>query len=461
MYEYEGYWLKKNTLLNNKYLILDVIDEGGMGIVYLGYDRVLRQEVSIKEFFPKRFATRMGGARNITIYKGRSAQLFSHGLEKFVNEARILAHFESLDCIVTVKDFFYENQTAYIVMERIKGENVKQFVESRGPMEPEDVLAIMKPILCSVAEVHKEGLLHRDISPDNIIVTTDGKGVLIDFGAARFSEMQDSKTMTVFFKRGYSAEEQYMEKSPKGAYTDVYGACATMYFMLTGIRPDESVKRLLRDRVVPLWQFKDIRMERYREQAIMKGMAVEARKRYSTMDELCFALYSDRKYAKRVRHCGATCILVAGAIAVMTQYTFSKKETVKVEKAVSAQVTPAATTGKKNDTQDSETTGQVVEMCNVVGIERKEAVRRLRNLNIKKLEIKIRWKTSSQKNKGKVISQKIPGKKVLNTNQKYTQLLTVGKGPKRKRKAESTAKPTPKPTKRPDNRNEFDGRLPW
>ena len=103
--------------------------------------------------------------------------------------------------------------------------------------------------------------------------------MLIDFGAARFSETQDNKTMTVFFKRGYSAEEQYVEKSHKGAYTDVYGACATMYFMLTGIRPDESVKRLIRDQVVPLWRFKDIGLKRYKEQVIMRGMAVDAKKK--------------------------------------------------------------------------------------------------------------------------------------------------------------------------------------
>lgn len=137
-------------------------------------------------------------------------------------------------------------------------------------------------------------IFHQDISPDNIILTKNNKAVLIDFGAARISEVRDNKTMTIFFKRGYSAEEQYIENSEKGAYTDVYGASATIYFMLTGIRPDESVRRLIRDQVVPLWKFKNIDMKRYKKQAIMKGMAVDAKKRYSSMQELCDVLYEKK-----------------------------------------------------------------------------------------------------------------------------------------------------------------------
>ena len=109
MREYEKYWLKKGTELNHKYEILDVIDEGGMGIVYLGFDKILQQKVSIKEYFPRRYAMRMNGEKAVTIYKGNSTELFEKGLSKFVNEARTLAHFEALDSIVMVKDFFYEN----------------------------------------------------------------------------------------------------------------------------------------------------------------------------------------------------------------------------------------------------------------------------------------------------------------------------------------------------------------
>ena len=426
MSEYEGYWLKKGTVLNKKYEILDVIDEGGMGIVYLGYDKVLQQQVSIKEFFPRRFAMRMSGEKKVVVYKGRSGELFSIGLEKFINEARILARFDSLDSIVMVKDFFYENQTAYMVMERIKGQNVKQFVESQGPMEPEHVLAIMKPILYSVGEIHKEGLLHRDISPDNIVLTPDNKGVLIDFGAARFSETQDNKTMTVFFKRGYSAEEQYVEKSHKGAYTDVYGAC----------------------------------LKRYKEQVIMRGMAVDAKKRYSSMDELCAALYSNGKSTgKWVKYGGIVCLLAACAATAIAQCSFFEKEDTTTEKSSSARVIATTKPVNKTYAPSPIPTRQTYRMCNVIGLKQSKAIKKLHTLNAN-LKIKVRWKISSKKNKGKVVSQKIHSKKVLFCDQSYTQVLTIGKGPKRKIVVKTTPKPTTKPVKKKEH-DKFDGRLPW
>ena len=146
-------------------------------------------------------------------------------------------------------------------------------------------------------------------------MTKSNKAVLIDFGAARFLEMRDNKTMTVFFKRGYSAEEQYVENSEKGAYTDVYGASATIYFMLTGIRPDKCSKKLIRDQVVPLWKFKDIDMERYKKQAIMKGMAVDAKKRYSSMQELCVVLYQKKKiFSRWIKFCSVPGLILCGVI---------------------------------------------------------------------------------------------------------------------------------------------------
>jgi hypothetical protein len=327
-------------------------------------------------------------------------------------------------------------------------------------MEPEHVLAIMKPILYSVGEIHKEGLLHRDISPDNIVLTTDNKGVLIDFGAARFSETQDNKTMTVFFKRGYSAEEQYVEKSHKGAYTDVYGACATMYFMLTGIRPDESVKRLIRDQVVPLWRFKDIGLKRYKEQVIMRGMAVDAKKRYSSMDELCAALYSNGKSTgKWVKYGGIVCLLAACAATAIAQCSFFEKEDTTTEKSSSARVIATTKPVNKTYAPSPIPTRQTYKMCNVIGLKQSKAIKKLHTLNAN-LKIKVRWKISSKKNKGKVVSQKIHSKKVLFCDQSYTQVLTIGKGPKRKIVVKTTPKPTTKPVKKKEH-DKFDGRLPW
>ena len=290
---YEGYWLPRNTVLHGRYEIRDVIAEGGMGIVYLGYDPVLETKVSIKEYFPRRYAMRIPEEVSLQIYAGSSAEIFRTELDKFIKEARTLARFGVLDSIVSVKDFFYENETGYMVMEYVEGETVKQLVEREGRMEPLSVLRLMKPVLDCLSVIHREGLLHRDIAPDNLILREDGRLVLIDFGTARFLSADDEQTMTIYYKSGYSAGEQYAPHTEKGPYTDVYGICTTMYFMLTGVSPEESVRRILHDRVVPLSQYRDIDLPDSAKKAIEKGMAVDIQKRYADVELLCKDLYQN------------------------------------------------------------------------------------------------------------------------------------------------------------------------
>lgn len=290
---YEGYWLPRNTVLHGRYEIRDVIAEGGMGIVYLGYDPVLETKVSIKEYFPRRYAMRIPEEVSLQIYAGSSAEIFRTELDKFIKEARTLARFGALDSIVSVKDFFYENETGYMVMEYVEGETVKQLVEREGRMEPLSVLRLMKPVLDCLSVIHREKLLHRDIAPDNLILREDGRLVLIDFGTARFLSTDDEQTMTIYYKSGYSAGEQYAPHTEKGPYTDVYGICTTMYFMLTGVSPEESVRRILHDRVVPLSQYRDIDLPDSAQKAIEKGMAVDIQKRYADVEMLCKDLYQN------------------------------------------------------------------------------------------------------------------------------------------------------------------------
>ena len=194
--------------------------------------------------------------------------------------------------------------------------------------------------------------------------------------------------------------------------------------MLTGIRPDESVSRLIRDQVVPLWKFKDIDMERYKKQAIMKVMAVDAKKRYSSMQELCVVLYQKKKnFSRWIKFCSVPGLILCGVIVSLINY-----------KTLSEVPVP-----------------KTYQMCNVVGMKRKAAVKKLHALNAK-LEVKIQWKNSSKKNKGHIISQKIKGGKTLYENKQYTQIIVVGKGIK------STATVKPQQTRKPA---EFDGTLPW
>lgn len=178
-------------------------------------------------------------------------------------------------------------------MEYVEGETVKQLVEREGRMEPMSVLRLMKPVLDCLSVIHREKLLHRDIAPDNLILREDGRLVLIDFGTARFLSADDEQTMTIYYKSGYSAGEQYAPHTEKGSYTDVYGICTTMYFMLTGVSPEESVRRILHDRVVPLSQYRDIDLPDSAKKAIEKGMAVDIQKRYADVELLCKDLYQN------------------------------------------------------------------------------------------------------------------------------------------------------------------------
>ena len=163
-----------------------------------------------------------------------------------------MSAFSELDGIVSVRDFFYANLTAYIVMAYVEGVSLKTYVEVNGRIEGTLFLEMLKPILFSLAKVHETGVLHRDISPDNILITKENKMVLIDFGAARKENISMTRSMTVVFKQGYSPEEQYRSHGKQGAWSDIYALCATAYYALTGRRPDEAIERVLEDEMQSL-----------------------------------------------------------------------------------------------------------------------------------------------------------------------------------------------------------------
>ena len=284
--------LRPFTILSGKYLVGKVIGEGGFGITYIGFNLDTELPVAIKEYFPSELATRDITAGNaLSIFAGESQQLYKEGLEKYLREARNLTMFSDLPGIVTVKDFFYENETAYIIMEYINGITLKQhLIKVGGRMSQNEVIKMMKPVLESMIKIHETGMIHRDISPDNIMITRNNQIKLTDFGAARVCNGEDNKSITVVLKRGYAPEEQYRVKGSQGPWTDVYALCATMYRMITGITPQEALERIIEDNVEPLSKFdKEIWPEI--DYAIMKGLALRAQDRFQNVSELVEALY--------------------------------------------------------------------------------------------------------------------------------------------------------------------------
>lgn len=208
-----------------------------------------------------------------------------------MEEAQNLSKFYQLSGIVSVKDFFYENGTGYIVMEYIDGINLKQYLEqSGGRIEEARVKALMRPVLESLMEIHETGFIHRDISPDNVMVDRKNRIKLIDFGSVRDQSTVDEKTYTVTLKHGYAPPEQYYAKGKQGPWTDIYSICATIYRMLTGKNPPNSIERLNQDEYVSPSNY-GVKISQQMEYVLRKGLSVKAEDRYQSIGYLMQDLY--------------------------------------------------------------------------------------------------------------------------------------------------------------------------
>lgn len=283
--------LQPFSILAGKYLVGNAIGEGGFGITYIGMDLNLEMRVAIKEYYPNGCAIREGnGSSTVQSYTGEQQQFFEIGREKFINEAKILAKCINLPEIVTVKDFFKENHTAYIVMEYIDGKTLKEYLKEKGGrLSVEETLKMMRPVIKSLGEVHKMNLIHRDISPDNIMIKKDGSVKVLDFGGARdFGSA--GKSMSIMLKPGYAPEEQYRTHGEQGPWTDIYALCATIYRCITGEIPPESMERTYRDDMKPLSAF-GIACPPNVEYTLKKGLSIYKDGRFSSMEELYWHLY--------------------------------------------------------------------------------------------------------------------------------------------------------------------------
>ena len=285
------------TVLAGKYLLGKSIGEGGFGITYIGMDLNLEVRVAIKEYYPQGVAARDNRTNDSTVWPcSENVQgFFEEGREKFINEARRIAKFRELPEIVGVVDFFRENQTAYIVMEYLDGKTLKEYLrENGGKISSEKLLQMLKPLILSLEKLHGSNLIHRDISPDNIMLMKNGSIKLLDFGGARDYAAQNGRSMSVVVKRGYAPEEQYRSRGDQGPWTDVYALCATMYRCITGEVPPEALDRLYNDELKPISSF-GADCPKHIENVITKGLSVRKEGRYQSMEELYRDLYSTKK----------------------------------------------------------------------------------------------------------------------------------------------------------------------
>lgn len=287
------YFLEPGTILENRYIVGKAIGNGGFGITYIGYDIVLKRRCAIKEYFPKDFSDRPRGTLRVRVYGGNGEEQFQIGLNSFLAEAKKLAEFTSIPQIVDVYDCIRANGTGYIIMEYISGSTIGEILKQRGKYPYEEARELIIEVLKGLLSVHRANIIHRDIAPDNIMLTRQGQVKLIDFGASRQVIANRSQNYSVILKPGYAPVEQYTSSGRQGSWTDIYAVGATFYRMITGTKPPVSLDRLQEDCLV-LPSGLGVDIPQYAERILMYALAVRPEERIQTAEDFMDALIEER-----------------------------------------------------------------------------------------------------------------------------------------------------------------------
>ena len=341
-YKPQPHHLKPGTVLKNKYLVGRVLGEGGFGITYVGRDLTLDMKVAIKEYYPVNMASRTNTeSSTVSVFNWTFTSTFKEGKDQFINEAQTIAKMDKESAVVTVRDFFEDNNSAYIVMEFIEGDDLKTIINKEGkPVPTKDLLNLLEPLFPALTELHNIGLIHRDISPDNIMIE-NGRARLIDFGCAR-ETLHGGSDADKVLKHSFSPLEQY-ENRNLGPWSDVYAMGATIYYCITGKLAPRATDRQIKDELVPPSAL-GARLSKRQEKAIMKALAMDPKDRYQTMQEFGKDLFVHRNYKYIAIGVAAAAVVVVG---VLGWYAATHKgdtviETMKVANEVSEIVTLAS-----------------------------------------------------------------------------------------------------------------------
>ena len=293
--EKNSYSLQRNTGLIGRYVIQEVLGQGGFGITYLGIDKLYGNKVAIKEYYPQKIAMRKAQYEDVvTVTSIEEKNNYDKGKKRFLDEAQVMARFNKNERIVKILDFFEANNTAYIVMEYLEGITLKQYLGKYGVIQFRNLIEMMLPLLEALIEIHSQGLIHRDISPDNIMVQHNSKLKLMDFGSARDYTESGNKSLTVILKPGYAPPEQYQTHGVQGPWTDIYALCATIYKCLTGITPPDAIARVMDDKFKEPDQL-DGKLSPDIKKILWKGMNIFPEERYQDIvefgEDVCDALF--------------------------------------------------------------------------------------------------------------------------------------------------------------------------
>ncbi len=284
--------LPPRTVLDNRYVLGKTLGQGGFGITYKAYDIRMHNTVAVKEYFPSSIVGRDSTVTNtvtVNAVKGGRAQTeYASGLRHFLNEARRQARMASSPGVVTVTDFFEANNTAYYVMEYVDGYDLVKYMRESQPLD--EVIALLEPIAQSLEQIHASGMIHRDISPDNIMCAKNGSRKLLDFGASHSFTEDESTTGNATLKHGFAPPEQYGSSNMQGPWTDVYAFAATIYWCITGKVPQDSMDRSIGgDHLKKPIELGAI-LTPEAEKVLLRGMTLAVTARYQDMRSFWSAL---------------------------------------------------------------------------------------------------------------------------------------------------------------------------
>ncbi len=316
--------LYPGTVLENKgkrYIIGKFIDAGGFGIIYRAWEEDLARVVAVKEFYMGRLVKRVPGETEVIINKRAKAE-FGYRKQRFLSEAQSMAKFGDHPSIPNVYDFFEANGTAYFAMELLDGVDLNEYMKNNDCRKDMDfVLTVANEVGHALKSIHEKGIYHCDVAPDNIKILSGGSNriKLFDFGAAKLADATDD-FVDIVMKPGYSPVELYYSTMPVGPWTDVYSLGATLYHLLTGVKPDESTNRKITDLVEPPHEL-DKSIPEQVSNAIMKALAIDRHLRFRNVDEFLACLNGKKKTVslkeeKRKRKTRRSLQIIAATLAV-------------------------------------------------------------------------------------------------------------------------------------------------
>ncbi len=342
-----AYSLPPGTVITDRYIVGTVIGAGGFGITYVAWDTKLEIKIAIKEYFPTGLVNRMPGTLPVGLTGMNNESAYQKGLKGFIDEAKALAKFNESSGVVNVFDCIEENGTAYIIMEYIEGQTLKEYVSINQPdcevvehsesvstrkLSIEESLQIVQALLHTLKLIHGEGIIHRDLSPDNIMILKDGNIKLIDFGAARFFAADTTKSMSVVLKAGYAPVEQYSRSSRQDQRTDLYAVGVILYQLLTGKLPQEAFDRVTEDRLILPSEIEKT-IPDWLDSLVVKALALKQEDRYKNAEEFSIALEKavPVKRKKKKPRKGISIILVIVVVLLISAAIAAKPVMNKVD----------------------------------------------------------------------------------------------------------------------------------